>query len=65
MQVSSKILKTKSSFGRSKRELTFLDDVLMGTYIVDMGTIIAGTKASKTIIIKNIGKNLISFDLDA
>ena len=48
----------------SRSHYRFLDDINMGTYILDLGTIVAGTKVLKVISIKNIGNSPISFDID-
>ena len=62
--MSSKNLASKSTISKVKREFNFIGDIPLGTYSIDMGTIIAGTKVSKTIKIKNIGKTPLSLDFD-
>lgn len=42
----------------------FLDEIHMGTYVLDLGTIVAGSKASKSITVQNIGTSLLNFDID-
>ena len=46
---------------RSKKEFGFMSDVVLGTFLIDLGTIIAGTSQEKTINIRNIGKQPVSF----
>ena len=60
---SSKIL-SRSNFTRSRKDFNFMEELELSTYIIDMGTIIAGTKASKSITLKNIGHSNISYSIN-
>jgi subtilisin-like proprotein convertase family protein len=54
-RLSRKSLSTKKL--KTKRNFAFMKDVNLGTFLIDLGTIIAGNFIEKTIQIKNIGKN--------
>ena len=59
---NSNLDKTRSVAPKGSHK--FLDDIHLGTYVLDLGTIVAGSKATRSIAIQNIGASPLSFDID-
>ena len=60
---SSRML-SRSNYTKSRKDFNFMEELELSTYKIDMGTIIAGTKASKSITLKNIGHTSISYSIN-
>lgn len=47
-----------------KNDLKIFEEIVLGSYIMNLGTIIAGNKSSKTLKVCNIGKCVVNFAID-
>ena len=64
---STQILGKEDASGKSKtfkNDLKLFEEIVLGSYIMNLGTIIAGNKAGKTLKIANIGKCIVNFSVD-
>jgi hydrocephalus-inducing protein len=64
---STQILAKEESQGKVrliKNDLKLFEEIVLGVYVVNLGTIIAGNKASRSLKVTNVGKCPVSFAVD-
>lgn len=47
-----------------KNELKLFEEIILGSYLMNLGTIIAGNKATRNLKVSNIGKCIVNFGVD-
>ena len=55
---------TQSKLRAFKNDIRIFEEIVLGSFLLNLGTIIAGNKSSKTLKVSNVGKCLVNFGID-